>query len=52
MRKYKIFYWVETGDDCDWFEKIIEAHTIDDALAKFRDKNRLQRVDSIALIPN
>ena len=52
MRKYLIFYWRETGDDCDWFKKVVEAPNIDLALALFRDRNRLVRIDSISLVKN
>ena len=31
MKKYLIFYWRETGDDNDWFERIVEAPNIETA---------------------
>lgn len=50
MKKYLVFYWRETGDDKDWFEKIVEANSFDEALVKFRERNPLSKVDSIELI--
>jgi hypothetical protein len=50
MRKYLVFYWRETGDDKDWFEKIIQADSIDEALIEFRKRNPLSKIDSIELI--
>jgi hypothetical protein len=50
MRKYLVFYWRETGDDKDWFEKEIQADSIDEALIEFRKRNPLVKVDSISLI--
>lgn len=50
MRKYLVFYWRETGDDKDWFEKIVEANSFDEALTKFRERNPLSKIDSIELI--
>ena len=50
MRKYLVFYWRETGDDKDWFEKEIQADSIDEALVEFRKRNPLSKIDSIELI--
>jgi hypothetical protein len=50
MRKYLIFYWKETGDDCDWHERIVEAPNIETALALFKDRNPFVKVDSIELV--
>lgn len=50
MKKYLVFYWRETGDDKDWFEKIVEANSFDDALSQFRKTNPLSKIDSIELI--
>jgi len=50
MKKYLVFYWKEHNDSSDWFEKEIEANDIDEALIKFKDSNRLAKVDSIELI--
>lgn len=50
MKKYLIFYWRETGDDNDWFERIVEAPNIETALVLFKDRNPLVKVDSIELI--
>ena len=50
MKKYLIFYWKETGDDCNWFERVVEANSIDDALTSFRATNPLVKVDSIELL--
>lgn len=50
MKKYLIFYWRETGDDKDWFEKIIQADSIDEALIEFRKRNPFSKIDSIELI--
>jgi hypothetical protein len=50
MRKYLVFYWRETGDDKDWFEKEIQADSIDEALIEFRKRNPLSKIDSIELI--
>lgn len=50
MRKYLVFYWKETGDDCDWFERIVEASSLDEAISKFRKLNPLVKIDSIELI--
>jgi hypothetical protein len=50
MKKYLIFYWRETGDDNDWFERIVEAPNIETALALFKDRNPLVKVESIELI--
>ena len=47
MRNYLIFYWKETGDDCDWFEKIVEAPSLDKALSIFRTKNPFVKIESI-----
>jgi len=50
MKKYLVFYWRETGDDKDWFEKEIQANSIDEALTEFRKRNPLSKIDSIELI--
>ena len=50
MRKYLVFYWKETGDDCDWFERIVEANSLDEAISKFRKLNPLVKIESIELI--
>jgi hypothetical protein len=46
-RKFVFFYWIETGDERDWFEKDVFSDTIDDALKKFRETNPLNKIDSI-----
>jgi len=50
MKKYLVFYWRETGDDKDWFEKTIQADSIDEALMEFRKRNPFSKIDSIELI--
>ena len=50
MRKYRIFYWEEVDDSKDWFEIVVSARRIDDALAMFRDLAPLAIVDNINLI--
>lgn len=50
MRKYLVFYWKRMGDEKDWFEKEIQADSIDEALIEFRKKNPFSKVESIELI--
>lgn len=50
MKKYLVFYWIETGDENDWFERIVEAPNIETALALFKERSPLGKVDSIELI--
>lgn len=50
MNKYLISYWKETEEGKDWFEKEIQANSIEDALTKFREQYRLYKIESIELI--
>lgn len=50
MRQYLVLYWRETGDEKDFFEFRVHAESIDEALAKFRDRHPLSNVDKIELV--
>ena len=50
MRKYLVYYWREKNDEAQDFEVIIEAFNFDDAYLKFRDNNRLAKIQEIKLI--
>lgn len=46
-KRFVFFYWQETGDNKDWYEKDIFSNTIDNALTEFRETNPLDKIDSI-----
>lgn len=47
MKKYRVYYWRETGDDCIDCEKIIEAYSFDVALKRFRADNPFVKIREI-----
>jgi hypothetical protein len=49
-KKYEILYWIETGDDREFFDEQVEADTIEEALCEFKKKNTLAKIDSISLV--
>lgn len=47
MKKFKIYYWRETGDDCIDCEKEIEAASFDEAFERFRHNNPFVKIREI-----
>jgi hypothetical protein len=47
MKKFKVFYWRETGDDCIDCEKEIEAASFDEAFERFRHNNPFVKIREI-----
>lgn len=47
MKKFRVFYWRETGDDCIDCEMDIEAFNFDEAYKKFREQKRLVKIREI-----
>lgn len=50
MKKFRVFYWRETGDDCIDCEIDIEAVSFDAAYQKFRVMSRLTKIREITEI--
>lgn len=50
MKTYLAFYWKRMNDEKDWFEKEIEADSIQEALNKLIEKRPFLKIDSIELL--
>lgn len=50
MKKFRVFYWLETGNDCIDCEMDIEAFNFDEAYTKFRELKRLAKIEQIKQI--
>ena len=50
MKKFRVFYWRETGDDCIDCEIDIEAVSFDAAYQKFRITSPLTKIREITEI--
>lgn len=47
MKKFRVYYWRETGDDCIDCEKIVEEKDIEMALLQFKRKNPFVKIREI-----
>lgn len=47
MKKFRIYYWRETGDDCIDCEKEMLADSFDECYKAFRDNHRLVKIREI-----
>jgi hypothetical protein len=47
MKKFRVFYWKETGNDCIDCEQDIMAYNFDEAFTKFREEKRLVKIRAI-----
>ncbi len=47
MKKFRIYYWKETGDDCIDCEKDVEDISFDKAYFNFREKNPFVKIREI-----
>lgn len=52
LKKYEVLYWIETGDERESFDVIVESNSIEDALLKFKKENSLAKIESIQLVTN
>jgi hypothetical protein len=47
MKKFRVYYWKHTNDDCIDCEKIIEAASFDEAFAIFKLFNPFVKIREI-----
>jgi hypothetical protein len=50
MKKFRVFYWKETGDDCIDCEIDLQAKSFDEAYKIFRDMYALVKIREITEI--
>ena len=47
MKKFRVYYWRETGDDCIDCEKEIFAFSFDECYKSFRESYKLVKIREI-----
>ena len=47
MKKFRVYYWIETGDDCIDCEIDLMASSFDEAFARFRHNNPFKKIREI-----
>lgn len=47
MKKYRVYYWRETGDDCIDCEIDLQAFNFDNAYKAFREEYKLVKIREI-----
>jgi len=50
MKKFRVFYWRETGNNCIDCEQDIMAYNFDESFTKFREEKRLVKIRAIEQI--